>query len=159
MQRVWFNKAFSSVGAAIRLIREADQTGDFQVVCSSTNAHAPAFLAAHESAVEPSGLKGQAYLTWCLDFCLTHRIGIFIPGKEASLISAERAQFEAQGTRVLCAAPSYLNAHGEPRQPAQPHSLYTNGTASRRVPHMGRTRLGAASKSRGRAQAPGRCDW
>ena len=104
MQRIWFNKTFSSVGAAIRLIREADHANDYQVVCSSTNSHAPAFLAAHESAVEPSGLKGQNYLTWCLDFCLTHRIGIFIPGKEASLISAERAQFEAQGTRVLCTA-------------------------------------------------------
>jgi hypothetical protein len=110
MQRVWFNKTFSSVCAAIRLIREADVAGDYEIVCSSTNAHAPAFLAAHESAVEPSGLKGQPYLAWCLDFCLTQRIAIFIPGKEASLISAARAQFESQGTRVLCvAAPDMLD--------------------------------------------------
>ncbi len=104
MQRVWFNKTFSSVGAAIRLIREADRAGDYEIVCSSTNAHAPVFLAAHASAVEPSGLKGPDYLAWCLDFCLTQRIGIFIPGKEAAWISAERARFEAQGTRVLCVA-------------------------------------------------------
>ena len=104
MQRVWFNKTFSSVGAAIRLIRAADRAGDYEIVCSSTNAHAPVFLAAHESALEPSGLKGPDYLAWCLDFCLTQRIGIFIPGKEAALISAGRAQFEAQGTRVLCVA-------------------------------------------------------
>jgi hypothetical protein len=104
MVRVWFNKTFSSVGAAIRLIREADAAGDYEIVCSSTNAHAPAFLTAHASAVEPSGLAGQDYLAWCLDFCLTREIGIFIPGKEAGLISAERARFEAQGTRVLCAA-------------------------------------------------------
>jgi len=110
MQRVWFNKTFSSVGAAIRLIREADTAGDYEIVCSSTNPHASAFLAAHESAVEPGGFKGQDYLAWCLDFCLTHHIGIFIPGKEASLISAARAQFEAQGTRVLCvAAPDMLD--------------------------------------------------
>lgn len=105
MQRVWFNKTFSSVGTAIRLIREADRAGDYEIVCSNTNAHAPAFLAAHESAVEPSGLKGQNYLSWCLDFCLTQRIGIFIPGKEAALIGAARARFEAQGTRVLSIAP------------------------------------------------------
>ena len=104
MMRVWFNKTFSSVGAAIRLIREADKAGNYQIVCSSTSPHAPAFLAAHESAIEPSGLKSQAYLAWCLDFCFTHSIGIFIPGKEAALISGERAQFAAQGTRVLCAA-------------------------------------------------------
>ena len=104
MQRIWFNKTFSSVGAAIRLIREADRAGDYEIVCSSTNAHAAVFLAAHESALEPSGLKGLDYLDWCLDFCGTHRIGIFIPGKEAALISGARAQFEAQGTRVLSVA-------------------------------------------------------
>jgi hypothetical protein len=104
MQRVWFNKTFSSVGTAIRLIREADQAGDFQIVCSNTNVHAPAFLAAHESVVEPSGLNGQGYLSWCLDFCLKHRIGIFVPGKEAALIGAARSRFEAQGTRVLSTA-------------------------------------------------------
>ena len=104
MQRVWFNKTFSSVAAAIRLIRQADTAGDYRIVCSSTNAHAPAFLAAHESAVEPSGLKGEAYLDWCLHFCREKGIGIFVPGKEASLVSAAREQFAAQGTRVLCAA-------------------------------------------------------
>lgn len=104
MQRVWFNKTFSSVAAAIRLIRQADVAGDYRIVCSSTNAHAPAFLTAHESAVEPSGLKGEAYLDWCLHFCREKGIGIFVPGKEASLVSAAREQFAAQGTRVLCAA-------------------------------------------------------
>lgn len=104
MVRVWFNKTFSSVGAAIRLIREADKAGDYWMVCSNTNPHAPAFLFAHESAVEPSSLKGEAYLAWCLDFCRTQKISIFVPGKEASLVSAARDQFAAQGTRVLCAA-------------------------------------------------------
>lgn len=104
MQRVWFNKTFSSVAAAIRLIRQADVAGDYRIVCSSTNAHAPAFLAAHESAVEPSGLKGDVYLDWCMHFCREKGIGIFVPGKEASLVSAAREQFAAQGTCVLCAA-------------------------------------------------------
>ena len=101
MQRVWFNKTFSSVGSAIRLIREADVALDYCIICSSTNPHAPAFLAAHESALEPAGLKGQAYLDWCLHFCRENHIGIFLPGKEASLVSAAREQFAALGTRVL----------------------------------------------------------
>ena len=91
MQRDWFNKTFSSVGTAIRLIREADTAGDYEIVCSSTNPHAPAYLAAHASSVEPSGLTGPAYLAWCLDFCRTQGIGIFIPGKEASLIGGAQA--------------------------------------------------------------------
>lgn len=104
MQRVWFNKTFSSVGTAIRLIRQADRAGDYEIVCSNTNMHAPAFLEAHQSAVEPIGLKGQRYLSWCLDFCLSHHIGIFVPGKEAALIGAARSRFEAQGTRVFSTA-------------------------------------------------------
>ena len=104
MQRVWFNKTFSSVGTAIRLIREADSDGRYQLICSNTNAHALAFLEAHEHAVEPAGLTGAAYLDWCLQFCRTQRIAIFWPGKEAGLIGANRGRFEAQGTRVLCVA-------------------------------------------------------
>ena len=104
MQRVWFNKTFSSVGTAIRLIREADRAGDYEIVCSNTNPHSAAFLAANEFAVEPSGVTGEDYLSWCLSFCLAHRIGIFVPGKEAALISAATARFEAQGTRVLSVA-------------------------------------------------------
>lgn len=104
MQRVWFNKTFSSVTAAIRLIREADVIRDYQIVCSSTNPYAAAFLEADESAIEPSGLKGLDYLNWCITFCLENDIDIFVPGKEASLVSASRDKFADQGVRVLCVA-------------------------------------------------------
>ena len=104
MQRVWFNKTFSSVGTAIRLIREADGAGRYHLICSNTNPHAAAFLAAHEAALEPAGLTGDAYLDWCLAFCRERRIDIFWPGKEAGLIAAAHARFADQGTRVLSVA-------------------------------------------------------
>ena len=104
MYRVWLNKTFSSVGTAIRLIREADRDGHYRLICSNTNAHAPAFLEAHEHAVEPAGLTGAAYVDWCLQFCRAQRIDIFWPGKEAGLVGVHRARFEAQGTRVLSVA-------------------------------------------------------
>jgi biotin carboxylase len=104
MQRVWFNKTFSSVGTAIKLIREADSAGRYHVICSNTNAHAAAFLAAHEYAVEPAGLLGEAYLDWCLAFCRERGVTIFWPGKEAGLIGSNSARFAAQGTRVLSVA-------------------------------------------------------
>ena len=104
MRRVWFNKTFSSVAAAIRLIREEDVVGDYHIVCSNTHPHAPAFLVAHESVIEPVGLKGAAYLDWCLHFCNENGIDIFVPGKEARLISAAHEQFAMRGTRVLSVA-------------------------------------------------------
>ena len=109
MHRVWFNKTFSSVGTAMRLIREADHaaTGGkprYHIICTNTNAHAAAFLSAHESAVEPAGLTGEDYLEWCLAFCVERGVTIFWPGKEAGLIGSASARFAALGTRVLCVA-------------------------------------------------------
>jgi len=102
--RVWFNRTFSTVHAAINLIRQADVAGDYHIVYSHTNPEAPPSRIAHEFWMEPKSSKGEEYLNWCLAFCLEHAVDIFVPGKEASLISGARAQFEAQGTRVLCTA-------------------------------------------------------
>ena len=105
-KKLWFNKTFSSVHAALTLIRQGGDGEEYELVCSSTNPRAIAFMAAHESAVEPSGLTGAAYVDWCLAFSLERKIDIFVPGKEASLISGRRAEFETHGTRVLSAGGS-----------------------------------------------------
>lgn len=103
--RVWYNRTFSSVYAAIKLIREADTEGRYTIVHSSPNRHAPAARLAHEFHVEPTGLKGDAYIDWCLTFCRDHKIDVFVPGREATTLAAEHARFADVGTRVLSAAP------------------------------------------------------
>lgn len=103
--RVWYNRTFSSVNAAIKLIREADTEGRFTIVHSNANRHAPAARLAHEFHVEPTGLKGDAYVDWCLAFCRDHRIDVFVPGREATTLAAEHARFADVGARVLSAAP------------------------------------------------------
>ena len=102
--RVWFNRTFSSVYAAIDLIREADTAGRFHIIYSNANPHATAARVAHEFFVEPTGMVGEAYLEWCLEFCREHAVDIFIPGKYATELAGEHARFAAQGTRVLSAA-------------------------------------------------------
>ena len=106
MQRVWFNKTFSSISSALQLIRRADTHGEYLLVCSNTHPHALAALAAHEYCIEPGGLTGDAYVDWCLAFCREHQIDIFVPGKAAALISGQQERFAAQGTRVLAVASS-----------------------------------------------------
>ena len=101
--RVWFNRTFSSVYAAIKLIREADTAGRFHLIYTNANPHATASRVAHEFFVEPTGLDKEAYLDWCLDFCKEHRIDIFIPGRHSTMLAGEHARFAAQGTRVLSA--------------------------------------------------------
>jgi carbamoylphosphate synthase large subunit len=102
--RVWFNRTFSSVYAAIGLIREGDAERRFHLIHSNPNPHSPAARVAHEFYVEPTGMEDDAYVAWCLDFCREHRVDIFIPGKGATLLAALHERFEAQGTRVLSVA-------------------------------------------------------
>jgi carbamoylphosphate synthase large subunit len=102
--RVWFNRTYSSVHAAISLIREADAADEYHIIYSNPNPHAAAGRAAHSFFVEPTGLDGEAYLAWCLAFCREHAVDIFIPGRCAAEISGARQRFLEQGTRVLSAA-------------------------------------------------------
>jgi biotin carboxylase len=101
--RVWFNRTFSSVYAAIGLIREADTEGRFHLIYSNANPHVNAARVAHEFHLEPKGLDTEAYIAWCLDFCLEHRVDVFVPGRESTVLAGLHARFEAQGTRVLSA--------------------------------------------------------
>ena len=64
--RVWFNRTFSSVYTAIKLIREADTSGRFHLIHSNPNPHSPAGRVAHQFFVEPTGLDDAAYIDWCL---------------------------------------------------------------------------------------------
>lgn len=103
--KVWFNKTFSSVHSALRLIRQGDTTQAYTLLASSPNPHAQVRLAADEFHQEPSGLTGAAYVEWCADFSRRHGICIFVPGKEATLLAAAADSFADQGTRILSSAP------------------------------------------------------
>lgn len=91
MQHVWLNKAFSSVAAVISLVREADVVGDCHIVYSNTNPYILDFLFAHESAIEYSELKGEAYWDWCFHFCRRVFNGLQIQLIRADICVAERA--------------------------------------------------------------------
>jgi carbamoylphosphate synthase large subunit len=102
--RVWFNRTFSSVYTAIKLIREADTGNRFHLIHSNPNPHSPAARVAHAFFVEPTGLDKPAYNDWCLQFCVEHQIDIFIPGRGATLLALELDRFAAIGTRIQSVA-------------------------------------------------------
>lgn len=102
--RVWFNRTFSSVHTAIKLIREADTNSRFHIIHSNANPHSPAAGVAHAFFVEPTGLDDAAYIDWCLAFCREQRVDIFIPGKGATLLASEHDRFAAIGTRIQSVA-------------------------------------------------------
>ncbi|PPD50347.1 MAG: hypothetical protein CTY16_01615 [Methylobacter sp.] len=102
--RIWFNKTFSTISAVFNNLHLAGRPGEVTIICTHTHPTASAFLAADENYLEPSSLTGQDYLAWCLDFCQSHRIDLFWPGKEAALTSLHHGQFNAIGTQVLSVA-------------------------------------------------------
>lgn len=110
MRKVWFNKTFSFIAEVIKLIRSADQEGRYHIIGSNTKPSAPASLESHSFLVEPSGLHAAEYVDWCLETCAQQGVDIFVPGKEATLIAGRVTEFEAAGTRVMCAA-SAENLH------------------------------------------------
>jgi carbamoylphosphate synthase large subunit len=104
--RVWYNRTFSSVHAALRLIRDADFEGCYEIVVSSPNPHALVQLPAHQFFIEPAKIIGSEYIDWCEKFCVEHGIDIFIPGKEAALLSTVHDRFAKIGTRIMSCASS-----------------------------------------------------
>jgi hypothetical protein len=102
--RIWFNKTFSSIHAVLGNIRQLHQPGQHTLVCSHTHWTAAAFLAADETYLEPEELTGQEYVEWCVNFCHSHAIDLFWPGKEAVLISKHHDLFQATGVHVLSVA-------------------------------------------------------
>ncbi|MGI4720856.1 MAG: ATP-grasp domain-containing protein [Janthinobacterium lividum] len=102
--RVWYNRTFSSVYTALKLIRDADTNGRFTLIHSNPNRHMPAARMAHEFYGEPTGLEPEAYVDWCVGFCRDKRIDIFVPGRGATTLAAHHDRFAAVGTRVLSAA-------------------------------------------------------
>lgn len=104
MTRVWFNKTFSSIHIALRLIREMDKYGSYKVICSNPNVHAIAGLSADHFLVEPSSLNSDEYREWCISFAKNNDVQIFVPGKEASLLIGNEKRFAEFGTRIMGAA-------------------------------------------------------
>jgi carbamoylphosphate synthase large subunit len=102
--RVWFNKTFSSISAVFQNLHSALPDAAITIICTHTHLTASAFLFADEYYLEPSGISGEAYLQWCLNFCKRHQIELFWPGKEAALIAEYKHRFEAMDIRVLTVA-------------------------------------------------------
>lgn len=99
--RLWFNKTFSGIHAAITLLKQGDPAQRFSVLCTHTTPGFPGFLAADEWALEPAGLSGEAYVDWCLEFARQQRVEAFLPAKEAERLATHAARFAAIGTRLL----------------------------------------------------------
>lgn len=98
MTRIWMNHWFSTAYNIINLIKQ-DEPG-FVIIGSNANEDSPIHAVCDEWYSEPR-LDEDAYVEYCLDFCLTHRIDLFLPRRRFLAVSKNKARFESQGVKVL----------------------------------------------------------
>ena len=105
--RIWFNRWFTTVTHFIELIRTNDEGRKFVFYGTHPNKDALYLQYCDFAFTEPS-VSGEEYIEYCLEFCLKHKIDIFIPRKDNVLISKRLADFEAIGVKVLVCPDSEL---------------------------------------------------
>lgn len=100
--RVWFNKCFSSVKGVLTQLR-ADWGNGLCLIGSHTDPGFEPLSSCDYTETEPSGVSGEKYVDWCLDFCERNHVDVFFPGRMRDAIADRRADFELVGTGVVVA--------------------------------------------------------
>ena len=98
MARIWMNHWFSTAYNIIDLIRKG--LPDVEVIGSNEHPYSPIMNVCDEWYREPV-LRGEQYVSFCLDFCREHAIDLFMPRREMVAISQYKDRFAALGVRVM----------------------------------------------------------
>ena len=98
MARVWMNHWFSTAYNIINLIRKA--IPDIEIIGSNEHPYSPIMNVCDEWYQEPV-IKGEQYVSYCLDFCQQHGIDLFMPRREMVSISQYKDRFTAAGIRIM----------------------------------------------------------
>ena len=98
MTRIWMNHWFSTAYNIVNLIKQDNP--EFYVIGSNDNNGSPIRTAYNEWYQEPI-LKDDTYVEYCLEFCRTHHIDVFLPRRGMLEISRQKARFEMAGTSVM----------------------------------------------------------
>ncbi len=98
MTTIWLNHWFSTARNIIELLK--DGYPELRVIGSNENQYSVIREACDEWYQEPS-LKDDDYVDFCLEFCRTHHVDVFLPRRGMLYISKNRASFEAIGTKVM----------------------------------------------------------
>lgn len=99
MKKIWFNHWFSAAYYIIELIKQ--ENAEFHFTGSNSNSDATYRLVCDEWYTEPVIENEDEYAGWCLEFCINHKIDIFVPKRGMAAISRNKKHFEAAGVKVL----------------------------------------------------------
>lgn len=95
--RVWFNHWFST---AYYFIDSLKKEG-FYVIATNKRESCVYKTNADEFYVEPD-VESEEYIAYCLDFCKSHNVDVFMPRKGMNCIIQHLDEFTSLGIKVLC---------------------------------------------------------
>lgn len=95
---VWMNHWFSTAVNIIDLLR-ANGFG-IHVIGTNENEYSVIKNSCDEWHQEPV-LKDEDYVEYCLDFCKTHNVQVFLPRRGMIKISESKCRFEDMGVKVM----------------------------------------------------------
>lgn len=95
---IWLNHWFSTAYNIIRMIKQ--ENPDFYVIGTNENPHSVLSTVCDEWYAEPV-LKGRNYVDYCLEFCVEHKIDVFMPRRELPTISRYKEEFDCIGVKVM----------------------------------------------------------
>ncbi len=99
-KNVWMNHWFSTAYNIINLIRD-DKAIEFHVIGTNENEVSVLKDVCDEWYSEPQKSSGDEYVQFCLEFCKTHNIDVFLPHRHFQVISKKKSCFEEIGVSVV----------------------------------------------------------
>ena len=97
--RIWFNHWFSTAHHLIRLMGEGQETLP-SFIGSNSNPKA-VYRQVCDEWYPDVELPGDEYVEFCLDFCLTHHVDVFVPRRGLVDIIQAHDRFEALGVKLF----------------------------------------------------------
>lgn len=107
--RIWFNKHFQGT---FRHVNALVDTGLYEILVSHDKESVPVMQSGNNN-LSRDGVKKfkeeefqniDGYVDWCLSFCESEKVGLFIPGKGKEQIEKRYNEFKKIGTKVLVAS-------------------------------------------------------
>ncbi|WP_341281469.1 ATP-grasp domain-containing protein [Paenibacillus sp. FSL H8-0537] len=98
--KVWFNRWFSVAYHYMNAIRNNSDGAAFELYGTHADPKHMSLQACDVVEVEPS-VKGEAYVDFCIEFCLRHKIDVFVPRLNMLDIVKSIKRFDEIGVKVV----------------------------------------------------------
>lgn len=102
MLRIWFNRMYGTGHQVIGMLRANPQHRPVHILGTHVDPDSPVLVACDEAHPEPEA-DADEYVAWALRFAREHGVDVLVPRVHMAELADARAEFEAGGTRLLCA--------------------------------------------------------